>query len=721
MDRASHGAAARQLRTLFSTGGPCGLSDAQLLERFVASSGEPAESAFEALLARHGPMVFDVCHHVLGNPHDVQDALQSTFLILAVKAGSIRRQESIASWLHGVALRVALHARSEAARRRVGERRIAAMAKLEVDWTPPEDHESVAILHQEIERLPRNYREPVVVCYLEGLTLEMAARRLGCPIGTLGVRLMRARERLKMRLSRRGITAPAGLLIAGLAARSSTAAMPDTLVRSTVRIAIQFASSGTITLVATDLTKDVLRRMIWIKLARAGSAVLMAVAVLSFSGLMLVRAGLSADHDPGAQQAEPLPSRPNPAGVVSRASDAAPARAGLGQAAPNPSADKHLPEHPTVLWKFPTFGDPGTLLLADGIIYVGDRYESFYAIRLSDRAFLWRARGLGHVYDPAAKLGETIFVSSRFGLTALAAKNGKVLWNDKLRGDAAASPLVVNDRVIVADDYGMVYAIGPDGRRIWEHDIMDDEDSRRERDMVMQIRAALKRGRGAANPRRPVSDGTTVFLPRFDKSHRLLAIDVNKGFRRWTFQAAGMMYGRPTLDADKVFFGCYEGGDDAKTGRFYGLNKRRKVLWEFPTPVRIDAGSTYRQGSIFFGSSGGTFYRVDAETGKEIWSYQIPDVHDTHAAIYCTPLCTEDAVYFNSFDGHLYCLKVKTGELKWRFQPSPGSEVDLSLATDGQRIVVGVRRNSDTKRGEDAIVAIGEEAKAGGKQADSKN
>ena len=155
-----------------------------------------------------------------------------------------------------------------------------------------------------------------------------------------------------------------------------------------------------------------------------------------------------------------------------------------------------------------------------------------------------------------------------------------------------------------------------------------------------------------------MSDGTTVFLPRFDKSHRLDAIDVNKGFRKWTFQAAGMMYGKPTLEGDRVFFGCYEGDDCTKAGSFCCLNKRRKVLWEFPTAVRIDAGSAYRHGSIFFGSSGGRFYRVNAETGKEIWSYQIPDVHDTHAAIYCTPLCTEDAVYFNSFDGHLYCLKI---------------------------------------------------------------
>lgn len=615
MDRARRGAVVRELRTLFSAGATCGLSDAQLLERFVSCSGEPAELAFEALVSRHGPMVFDVCYKILGNSHDVQDAFQSTFLILAVKAGSIRRQESIASWLFKVALRVASHARSEAARRRVGERRLSAMANLDVDWTPPEDRESVEILHP----------------------------------------------------------------------------------------------------------KQVLRTMVWIQLTRACSAVLMAATVAGFSGLMLARAGLSADKGSSVRQTEAPPPSLKAAGPVILSPSSAFSRESRGQAGPSSSTQSHLPEHPKVLWKFPTFGDPGTVLLADGVVYFGDRYESFYAVRLSDRAFLWRNQGLGHVYLPAAKHGDTVYVTSRFGLTALAAKDGKVLWNVKGRGDAmGASPLVVGDRVIVADESGWVYAIGPDGRRIWEHDTMDDEESRRERDFVMRIRADLKRGRGAANPRPPVSDGTTVILPRFDKSHRVLAIDVNKGFRRWTFQAAGMLYGKPTLADDKVFFGCYE-GDDAKTGRFYCLNKRRKVLWEFPTAARIDAGSAYRDGSIFFGSSGGRFYRVNAETGKEIWSYQIADVHGTNAAIYCTPLCTEDAVYFNSFDGHLYCLKIASGELKWRFEPVAGSEVDLSLETDGQRIVVGVRRNSETKKGEDAIVVIGEDEKAGGNRAGSKN
>jgi outer membrane protein assembly factor BamB len=526
-----------------------------------------------------------------------------------------------------------------------------------------------------------------------------------------------------MRLRCRGVTAPAALVIAGLSGRSTAAGLPADLVRSIARTAAHFNSSGTIALVATELAKDVLKRMVWVKCARAGSAVLIVAIVAACSGLMLARAVLSADDGPNAPQAVPTSRSPQGGGAISPSAVSAASRGGLGQAEADSPAQTHLPQHPKVLWKFPTFGDPGTLLLADGVVYFGDRYESFYAVRLSDRAFLWRARGLGHVYLPAAKHSDTVYVATGFGLTALSAGDGKVLWNDRLRGDATgSSPLVVKDRIIVADVSGMVYAIGLDGQRIWEHDMMDDEDSRRERDFRMQIRAQLKRGPGAVEPRPPATDGTTAFLPLFDKSHRLLAIDIDKGFRRWTFEASGMIYGKPSLAEDKVFFGCFD-GDDLKTmtGRFYGLNKRRGILWEFPTPVRIDAGSAYHDGSVYFGSSGGRFYRVNAETGKEIWSYQIPDVHETEAAIYCTPLCAADSVYFNSFDGHVYCLKIATGELKWRYEPSAGSEVDLSLATDGQLIVVGVRRNSRTKKGEDAIVAIGEDENAGAKRPASRN
>ena len=112
-------AAPRYLSDLFRNGTPAALSDAELLNRFASRRSEhdeTAELAFAALLARHGPMVLRVCRAVLGDRHEVEDAFQATFLVLAVRARSIRRRGSVASWLHGVALRVAASERSRAAR-----------------------------------------------------------------------------------------------------------------------------------------------------------------------------------------------------------------------------------------------------------------------------------------------------------------------------------------------------------------------------------------------------------------------------------------------------------------------------------------------------------------------------------------------------------------------------------------------------------------------------
>ena len=108
----------------------------------------------------------------------------------------------------------------------------------------------------------------MVLCYLEGMSLEAAAGQLGCPIGTVGVRLMRARERLKIRLSRRGMAVPAGLLVTGAAARSASAALPAALVGSTVNAVMHQATSGIVSLAAAKLTTDVLRNMVMIKMAQ---------------------------------------------------------------------------------------------------------------------------------------------------------------------------------------------------------------------------------------------------------------------------------------------------------------------------------------------------------------------------------------------------------------------------------------------------------------------
>jgi RNA polymerase sigma factor (sigma-70 family) len=192
------------LETLFRLGVVGDLSDDQLLRRFVSERGGGDQEAFTLLVERHGPMVLRVCREVLGNPHDAQDAFQATFLVLARKAASIRDAAALAGWLHGVAHRIALHARTSAVRRRARELHVGAIggASSGCDASP---EESWAELHEEIARLPRRYREPIVLCYLEGLSTEEAALRIGCPPGTIFSRLSRARDRLRDRLVRRGM------------------------------------------------------------------------------------------------------------------------------------------------------------------------------------------------------------------------------------------------------------------------------------------------------------------------------------------------------------------------------------------------------------------------------------------------------------------------------------------------------------------------------------
>jgi RNA polymerase sigma-70 factor (ECF subfamily) len=152
--------APRYLTDLFRDGTPAALSDGELLDRFAlrpSEHDESAELAFAALLARHGPMVLRVCRTMLGDRHEVEDAFQATFLVLAVRARSIRRRGSVASWLHGVALRVAASERSRAARRRRHERLRAAKTPSTTEESESDlmlARERTLIIQEEIGRLP---------------------------------------------------------------------------------------------------------------------------------------------------------------------------------------------------------------------------------------------------------------------------------------------------------------------------------------------------------------------------------------------------------------------------------------------------------------------------------------------------------------------------------------------------------------------------------------
>jgi RNA polymerase sigma factor (sigma-70 family) len=287
----------RELRTLFNLGAIGELTDGQLLERFATSGGESAELAFAALVERHGPMVLRVCRSALRDRHDADDAFQATFLVLVQKARALWVKDSLGPWLHRVAHRVATRARHSEARRRDHERRAAAMSPM-LAPEPDSRDELMALVHDEIDRLPERYRVPIVICDLQGFTHEKAARHLGWPLGTVKSRLARAREILRGRLSRRGLGLHAGLLIAGkgpaAALRAVEAVLPPSLAESTVAAATALASgraAGAISAGVTILIRQGLKTMFLNKLKLAsiallffGAAAATTVGVLAQSG-----------------------------------------------------------------------------------------------------------------------------------------------------------------------------------------------------------------------------------------------------------------------------------------------------------------------------------------------------------------------------------------------------------------------------------------------------
>ena len=243
MPSRSESQALREIRTLYTLGPFGGLTDAQLVERFLKAEGPDREDAFAALVHRHGPMVLQVCRRMLGGAADAEDAFQAVFLVLARRAGELLRLEGLKPWLYGVAVRTAKEARRRSARRRAREGAPMEESRMA---SPSEEGQLdlLTLLDEEINRLPARLREALMLCELEGFSRQDAARQLGLPEGTLSSRLSRGRSLLRDRLTRRGVALGAGGL-AALSSASASAALSGPLAETTVRLSLKFAAGGT--------------------------------------------------------------------------------------------------------------------------------------------------------------------------------------------------------------------------------------------------------------------------------------------------------------------------------------------------------------------------------------------------------------------------------------------------------------------------------------------
>ena len=202
--------------------------DAELLKHFVTDKDR---AAFELLVARHGSMVLGTARRLVENSHDAEDVFQAVFLSLARLAKTIRHGRTLPAWLHKSTCRIAARVRAN---------RVSAPEKL-----PPEPREHIApeaqlvwqevcqALDEELQRLPEQWRSPLLLCYLSGLTRDEAAKQLGWSLGTLKRRLEEGRKALRIRLDRRGIGA-VGLALTVLTPEALQAAVSQSLFDSTL-------------------------------------------------------------------------------------------------------------------------------------------------------------------------------------------------------------------------------------------------------------------------------------------------------------------------------------------------------------------------------------------------------------------------------------------------------------------------------------------------------
>jgi RNA polymerase sigma factor (sigma-70 family) len=289
-----------QLQRLFARAERDTEPDRDLLDRFHRTRDG---AAFAALVERHGPMVLGVCRRTLGNAADADDAFQATFLTLARRSGSLARPDALAGWLYGTAFRLALNARRAARRRAVEPYRPSAPTRDPLDELTA--REFLAILDAEIARLSERDRCALVLCGVEGLSLDEAAARLGVTRDAVKGRLERSRLRLRRNLAQRGV---AVALAAGLAiVPSPSVAAP--LLRATIELIRPGAAVSPAIAALANAAGPA-----WVRVVRIAAIAVIALGMIGLGSTLALRA---APQPPAAPPNKP-PAERLPPGVVAR-------------------------------------------------------------------------------------------------------------------------------------------------------------------------------------------------------------------------------------------------------------------------------------------------------------------------------------------------------------------------------------------------------------------
>jgi RNA polymerase sigma factor (sigma-70 family) len=609
-----------------------GVSDAQLLQRFVAARDE---AAFELLVRRHERLVLGVCRRVLRDPHDAEDALQATFLVLARKAAGISARDSVAGWLYRVAYRVALRARAGAALR---SRQETATANLSAVPAPDDADRAAAwrelrpLLDREVSRLPEKYRVPIILCYLESRTYEEAARQLGCSRGTVSTRLTRARELLRRRLTRCGLALSGALLALLLTEQTAVAAAPDGLVDATVKASLPFAAgrpaTGLVSAKVLTLTEGALNAMFLTKL-KLVTGVLVAVTALGLGAGALAYVVAAGDPPPKNTSDDRPPS------------PAAPRTSGLDQSVheptPVPIREEPAPEDKSAPWR-------------ERFTIEGGQDE-FTSVQFTPDARLLAAASLGgsvQLLDPASGRELRRFETGAPVYSVSFSPDGKVLatgggarqgtgqgklWDVSTGKELAAfegqqeqaDPLIRTRNIsqptvtsVAFDPYGTSLGYGTRGRNvaIW------DVGQRRQRTSMTTSVGVVFSVAFSPDGKLFAAGGGNEFLDEGNKTGGVELFDAATGKPVAALKGVGDTVTSVAFAPDGKRLAS--GGFD-KAVRLWDVATGRE-LWRSEGPSRVVRGVAFSPDGriVASGSFDGTVKLWDAATGKELATLQGP-------------------------------------------------------------------------------------------------
>jgi RNA polymerase sigma factor (sigma-70 family) len=293
--------------------------DRELVKRFVEQRDQ---DAFGVLVRRYGSMVMGVGLRVLHNHQDAEDVCQATFLLLAKKANTTPWRDSVGNWLYEVAYRVAQDALKAARRRKLHEGNQKPLPAPDAmgDITL---RELQRVLDEEMTRLPKKYRMPLILCCLEGKARDEVARCVGLPLGAVKSRLEEGRELLRRRLAGRGVQLSVALAALTLLSESARAAVPVALASATSRAAVEaLAGQMTAEVVSANvlaLVKGGIQTMFLSKLKLASALLVGVVALAAGTGLALPV--LTAQPPRSARSEKPIAQAPPAKPRTPRAAD----------------------------------------------------------------------------------------------------------------------------------------------------------------------------------------------------------------------------------------------------------------------------------------------------------------------------------------------------------------------------------------------------------------